>query len=38
MLRRLSKDQPEKFEFTKINLDWAKAQLKNTLKVDKLVR
>ena len=28
MLRRLSKDQPEKFEFTKINLDWAKAQLK----------
>ena len=28
MLRRLSADQPEKFEFTKVNLDWAKAQLK----------
>ena len=28
MLRRLSKDQPEKFKFTKVNLDWAKAQLK----------
>ena len=28
MLRRLSTDQPEKFEFTKVNLDWAKAQLK----------
>ena len=28
MLRRLSHNQPEKFKFTKINLDWAKAQLK----------
>ena len=28
MLRRLAKDQPEKFRFTKANLDWAKAQLK----------
>ena len=28
MLRRLSKDQPEEFKFTKTNLDWAKAQLK----------
>ena len=28
MLRRLSKDQPEEFKFTKANLDWAKAQLK----------
>ena len=28
MLRRLSKDQPENFKFTKVNLDWAKAQLK----------
>ena len=28
MLRRLSTDQPEKFKFTKVNLDWAKAQLK----------
>ncbi len=28
MLRRLSIDQPEKFEFTKENLIWAKAQLK----------
>ena len=28
MLRRLSANQPEKFEFTKVNLDWAKAQLK----------
>ena len=28
MLRRLSKDQPEKFKFTKVNLDWAKNQLK----------
>ena len=28
MLRRLSTDQPEKFKFTKMNLDWAKAQLK----------
>ena len=28
MLRRLSADQPEKFEFTKVNLNWAKAQLK----------
>ena len=28
MLRRLSVDQPEKFKFTKVNLDWAKAQLK----------
>ena len=28
MLRRLSKKQPEKFKFTKLNLDWAKAQLK----------
>ena len=28
MLRRLSKDQPEEFKFTKVNLDWAKAQLK----------
>ena len=28
MLRRLSKDQPEKFNFTKANLNWAKAQLK----------
>ena len=28
MLRRLAKDQPEKFKFTKVNLDWAKDQLK----------
>ncbi len=28
MLRRLSKNQPEEFKFTKVNLDWAKAQLK----------
>ena len=28
MLRRLSKDQPENFKFTKVNLDWAKHQLK----------
>ena len=28
MLRRLSNNQPEKFKFTKANLDWAKAQLK----------
>ena len=28
MLRRLSKNQPEDFKFTKANLDWAKAQLK----------
>ena len=28
MLRRLSKDQPENFNFTKANLDWAKSQLK----------
>ena len=28
MLRRLSTDQPEKFKFTKANLEWAKAQLK----------
>ena len=28
MLRRLSKDQPENFKFTKVNMDWAKAQLK----------
>ena len=28
MLRRLSKEQPEKFNFTKVNLNWAKAQLK----------
>ena len=28
MLRRLSKDQPKEFKFTKVNLDWAKAQLK----------
>ena len=28
MLRRLSADQPKKFEFTKVNLNWAKAQLK----------
>ena len=28
MLRRLSKNQPENFKFTKANLDWAKAQLK----------
>ena len=28
MLRRLAIDQPEKFQFTKSNLDWAKAQLK----------
>ena len=28
MLRRLSANQPEKFKFTKLNLDWAKAQLK----------
>ena len=27
MLRRLSKDQPEEFKFTKVNLVWAKAQL-----------
>ena len=28
MLRRLSKNQPEKFKFTQVNLAWAKAQLK----------
>jgi len=28
MLRRLSKYQPEEFKFTKVNFDWAKAQLK----------
>ncbi len=28
MLRRLSNDQPDKFKFTKANLNWAKAQLK----------
>ena len=28
MLRRLSTNQPEKFKFTKVNLDWAKQQLK----------
>ena len=28
MLRRLSTNQPEKFKFTKVNLNWAKAQLK----------
>ena len=28
MLRRLSKNQPEQFKFTKANNDWAKAQLK----------
>ena len=28
MLRRLSIDQPKEFKFTKVNLDWAKAQLK----------
>jgi NADH-quinone oxidoreductase subunit E len=28
MLRRLSKDQPRTFKFTKVNLNWAKAQLK----------
>ena len=28
MLRRLSTEQPEKFEFKKANLDWAKAQLR----------
>ena len=28
MLRRLAIDQPEKFQFTKSNLNWAKAQLK----------
>jgi NADH-quinone oxidoreductase subunit E len=28
MLRRLSENQPEEFKFTKVNLDWAKAQLK----------
>ena len=28
MLRRLSKNQPEEFKFTAVNLDWAKAQLK----------
>ena len=28
MLRRLSSNQPEKFEFTKENLNWAKTQLK----------
>ncbi len=28
MLRRLSKNQPKEFKFTKANLDWAKAQLK----------
>ena len=28
MLRRLSTNQPEKFEFIKENLNWAKAQLK----------
>ena len=28
MLRRLSKEQPKEFKFTKPNLDWAKAQLK----------
>ena len=28
MLRRLSTNQPDNFKFTKVNLDWAKAQLK----------
>ena len=28
MLRRLATNQPESFKFTKVNLDWAKAQLK----------
>ncbi len=28
MLRRLSNNQPENFKFTKVNLDWAKQQLK----------
>mgnify|MGYP000682444208 FL=1 len=28
MLRRLSDNQPENFKFTKVNLDWAKQQLK----------
>ena len=28
MLRRLSTNQPESFKFTKVNLDWAKQQLK----------
>ena len=28
MLRRLSNNQPESFKFTKVNLDWAKQQLK----------
>ena len=28
MLRRLSSNQPENFKFTKVNLDWAKQQLK----------
>ena len=28
MLRRLSKNQPEEFKFKKVNLDWAKSQLK----------
>ena len=28
MLRRLSKNQPEQFKFTKVNNDWAKAQIK----------
>ena len=28
MLRRLSEDQPEEFKFTKLNLEWARAQLK----------
>ena len=28
MLRRLSKNQPEQFKFTKVNNDWAKAQVK----------
>ena len=28
MLRRLSTNQPEKFKFTKVNLEWAKAQVK----------
>ena len=32
MLRRLAIDQPEKFQFTKSNLNWAKAQLKKYLR------
>jgi NADH-quinone oxidoreductase subunit E len=28
MLRRLSTEQPKDFKFTKVNLDWAKSQLK----------